>query len=470
MVLAAICSCTVLVIGFVAAVNLAAPMLAAGSLHPSAAQLLWIIDTYVVFFACLVIGGGAAGDRFGRKGVLLTGLGVFALGALVSAAAPSVPVMLAGRAVTGAGAACVLPNTLGVLVNATPPQRRGAAIATWASMTGAGGIAGNVGGGAILAAGSWRWLFAAMVPAALGCAAWVAVTAPRTSRSQRPLRPAGAILLTLASLALLIGIISGPENGWDSAPVISGFTAAAVLFGTWVTAELRARHPLLDPRLFAIPPLRAACLGMLVTFFGMFALFYVNASFLQYVRGFTVLQAGLGIVPMTLAMVFGGRLSGRLSERIGTVRTLAPAFALIGGGLLGLSACGPRTPYVWWGLLLAVIGCGTTLALPRLSADIAGSLPPEQAGIAGGLQATTREFGSALGVAVIGTIITSRFADGTHGAHTVPQALARGLDHQAVVAAFAASAGTGLRVTGILTLAAGALISVLVRRTRRQAG
>lgn len=375
------------------------------------------------------------------------------------ALAPTIPVMLAGRAITGVGAACVLPNTLAIVVRTTPPERRASAIAIWASMTGAGGVVGNVGGGAILSAGLWRWLFAAVVPIALGCAAWVAAAVPSTGRHQRALRPGSAILLTLASLALLLGIISGPESGWASVPVIGGFVMAALLLPAWVVTELRTEHPMLDPRLFRIPRLRAACLGLLVAFFGMFGLFYVNASFLQYVKGFTVLQAGLGIVPMTLAMLFGGRFAGRLSQRASATATLAPAFVLIGGGLLGLSACGPGTPYVYWGLLLAVIGTGSTLALQRLSADIAASLPPEQAGIGGGLQATTREFGSALGVAIIGTIITGQFAASAHGLHNVPGALAAGLSQPAVRAAYAASASAGLRVMGLLTLAAGAVVT-----------
>jgi len=467
-VLAAICACTGLVVGFVASINLAVPMLAAGSLHPSAAQLLWIVDTYVVFFACLVIPGGALGDRFGRKGVLLAGLGVFALGALVSALAPAVPVMLLGRAITGIGAAAVLPNTLAVLVHATPPERRTGAIATWASMTGVGGVIGNIGGGAILTTGEWRWLFAAAVIVAAACAAWVAIVAPRTERHDRALRPVSAILLTLASVALLLGIISGPGNGWASVPVIGGFVVAVVLFAAWVIGELRAEHPLLDPRLFRIPRLRAACLGLLVAFFGMFALFYVNASFLQYGKGFSVLETGLGIAPMTVAMLFGTRFAVRVAGRLGSAGTLSLAFVLIGGGLLGLSTSDTETPYVYYALWLIVIGAGAALALPRLSADISESLPRAQAGVGGGLQSTTREFGSALGVAVIGTVVTSRFAAAADGAHSVPQALVAGLDHGTVVAAYASSATAGLRVMGLLTLIAGAIVvaQTVFRRPR----
>src|SRR5438067_1956473 len=172
--LAVMSACVVLVVGMVASINLAVPMLAASSLHPSASALVWIVDTYVIFFACLVIPGGAAGDRFGRKGVLLAGLLLFALGALISAIAPNVPLLLVSRAITGVGAAAVLPNTLAVLLHAVPAERKGAAIAIWASMTGIGGVLGNVGGGAVLSGGSWRWLFVAAVPLSLVLAVLVA--------------------------------------------------------------------------------------------------------------------------------------------------------------------------------------------------------------------------------------------------------------------------------------------------------
>ncbi|WP_460439135.1 MFS transporter [Amycolatopsis stemonae] len=467
------CACVVLVVGMVAAVNLAVPLLAASTLHPSAPALVWIVDTYVIVFACLVIPGGAAGDRCGRKGVLLAGLGLFAAGALLSAVAPDVVLLLAGRALTGVGAAAVLPNSLAVLLHAVPAERQPATIATWASMTGIGGVAGNVGGGLVLTAGSWRWLFAAAVPAALVAAALVARVAPVSSRHDRRLDPLAAVLLVGASVALLAGIVQGPEAGWGSTVVLTGFACAAVLFTAWVLAELRAEHPLLDPRLFRIARLRSACLGMTTVFFGMFALFYVNASFLQYAKGFGVLGTGLGIIPLTVPMILGGRHVGLLTRRIGLDATVALAFAFVVGGLLGLSTSDTQTSYAAYAAWLLVTGIGVTLALPTLSGVIAGSLPPEQAGVGTGLQATTREFGSALGVAVIGTVLTGRFAAAlppdVRGAHTVAEALARtGRAHE-VVAAFVSGADAGLRVVGVAVLVLGGLVvgeSRLSRRTR----
>ncbi|GAB3576428.1 MFS transporter [Amycolatopsis endophytica] len=474
--LAVMCACVVLVVGMVAAINLAVPMLAASALHPSASALVWIVDTYVVFFACLVIPGGAAGDRFGRKGVLLAGLALFAAGALVSAVAPDVAVLLAGRAVTGIGAAAVLPNTLAVLLHAVPAERRGATIATWASMTGIGGVIGNVGGGAVLSGGSWRWLFAVGVPLALVLAAVVARVAPVSPRHDRRLDPLGAVLFVGASVALLLGIVQGPEAGWGSPVVVAGFACAAVLFAVWVFAELRVGHPLLDPRLFRIAGLRSACLGMTAVFIGMFALFYVNASVLQYGMGFGVLLTGLGVIPLTVPLILGGRYVGDLVRRIGLDATLALAFVFVGGGLLGLSTTGTHTSYAWYAIWLVVTGIGVTLALPTLSGVIAGSLPHAQAGVGTGLQATTREFGSALGVAVVGTVLTGQFvsalpADLRSGdPHTVAQALAAAPPGRAddVITAFVSGADAGLRVIGVIVLVLGALVVLESRLSRRR--
>jgi EmrB/QacA subfamily drug resistance transporter len=467
MVLAASCACTILVVGFVASINLAVPKLAASTLHPSSSQLLWIVDAYVVMFACLVIPAGALGDRYGRKGVVISGLLMFTVGALVSAAANDVPVMLVGRLVTGIGAAGVLPNALAVLMHATTPARRPHAIAVWAAMSGVGGVVGNVGGGAVLSAGSWRWLFIAVAPIAGACAAWVAVSAPRTDRHARALDLRAAVLLTLATLALLLGIVQGPDQGWGSAVVIDAFAAAVVLFAAWILNGLRSAQPLLDPRLFRIPELRAACLGMLIVFFGMFGFFYLNASLMQYGRGFTVLQAGLGAIPLTVPMLVAAKHVPRLAARVGDRIVLAAAFLVIGVGLFGLGTSIDQS-YSAYAAWMILVGAGITLALPTLTIVISSALPREQAGVAGGLQSTTRELGSALGVAVIGTLLTAQFvhhlSDNTgqptgHTPRTVAEALTRlPTHHDAVINAYIAGAGTALKVVALIVLLTGAAV------------
>ncbi|MEV7713216.1 MFS transporter [Streptomyces sp. NPDC088270] len=476
-VLACVSVCTALVVGFVAAINLAVPQLAASSLRPTSSNLLWIVDAYVVIFACLVIPAGAAGDKLGRKGVLMAGLGILACGAVVSALAPNVPVMLIGRAITGLGAACVLPNCVGVLLHATAPERRPHALAIWAAATGVGGVVGNVGGGAVLSAGSWRALFVAVALVAACCLAWAAWSAPRSARHDRTLDLPGTLLFVAAFVALLTGIIEGPERGWGSTVVLAAFACAILLSLCWVRVELRVAHPMLDPRLFRSAALSSAALGMTITFFGSFGLFYVNASLLQYGRGFSVLRAGLGVIPLTVPLLVGTRYVPGLIRRIGIPATLAAAFALTGAGLLGLSYASTMA-YPVYAAGLFVIGLGIMLAAPCLTAQIASALPVERAGIAGGLQSATRELGSALGVAVVGTILTAGFthhlpADLSRHAplpRTVREALTLvPADHTAVTEAFTHGANTALRAAALVVLLAGALVVAGARRAHRTA-
>ncbi len=467
LVLACMCACTALVVGFVAAINLAVPKLAASALRPSSADLLWIVDAYVIVFACLVIPCGAVGDRLGRKGALLAGVGMLAGGAAISALAPGVTIMLGGRALSGLGAALVLPNCVAVLIHATAPQRRTAALATWAAASGIGGVLGNVGGGALLAVGSWQLLFWAVAGLAVVCATWALFAVPRMARHQRSLDLGGAVVFVGMIVALLAGIIEGPEQGWDS-PIVIGTFALSVILGTiWAVVELRSREPMLDPRLFLDLTLSSASLGMLVAFFGNFGLFYVNASLLQYGRGFSVLGAGLGILPLTLPLVFGTRYVPGLVKRFGMPATLSVAFLATAIGLFGLSLSS-GAPYAVYAIFLVVVGIGIMLAGPCLTAEIAQALPPERAGIAGGLQSATRELGSALGVAVIGTVLAAGFADrlpalGATGPapHTVAQALAMApARHDEIVRAFVTSADTALQVASAITLLAGIVVVV----------
>lgn len=480
LVLACVCACTILVVSLIAAINLAVPQLATSGLHPSSSELLWIVDAYIVVFACLVIPGGAAGDRFGRKGVLIVGLIIFAAGAAISAASVNVASLLLGRAITGAGAALVLPNCVGVLVHSTAPKRRSRSLAIWGVMTGMGGLVGNIGGAALLTIGSWRTLFLAIVPISLLCALWTALAVRRSSRSPRSLDPAGTALLITTTISLLIGIIEGPEVGWNSYVVIAAFAVSAVLGVAWVMVELRVRHPLLDPRLFRIPMLSTTSIGMLVMFFGSFGLFYLNASLLQYGRGYSVLQAGLAIMPMTVPMLLGARFVPDMVRRNGIFATLSVAFLAISIGLCGLSYAANQ-PYLAYAAWLVLIGIGFALALPCLTAELTAALPTEQAGIAGGLQSATREFGSALGVAIVGTVLTESFtrhlpASLQHAdpiPRTVAEAVAAAPAQQiAIINSFTTGAESALQVASIITFIASVLVVAAAfqasRRRREQ--
>ncbi|WP_431893100.1 MFS transporter [Nonomuraea sp. bgisy101] len=403
-ILAVMAASVVLAVSLVAAVNLAIPTLAASALRPSPSQLVWIVDAYVIVFACLLIPAGAAGDRFGRKGVLITGLAVFALGSLAAALAPATGVLIAARALSGAGAALVMPASLSLTVGVHPPEERGKAIATWTAATGVAGVLGNVGGGLVMQYLPWQALFLIPVPIAGLLALLTARLAPRLPRHHADLDLPGAALLIAGSVALLFGVIEGPSHGWTSAPVLGAFAFAAVLLAGFVAHQFRTAGPLLDPRLFARTGLRAGTLGVAVLFFGLFALFFVNARYLQEVMGFSPLLTGLAILPLTVPMIVLSRLSARFDQR----RAVLAGLALVLAGLVALSFASAGTPYVLYAVGPTLMGAGMGLSLPHLSHTAVAALPPERAGLGSGLTSAARELGSAVGVAVMGTALATR--------------------------------------------------------------
>lgn len=461
----AMCLCVTLVIGMVSAVNLAIPDLAADALRPSAEAVVWVVDGYVVMFACLLVPAGALADRRGRKGTLLCGMAVFTLGAVICAAAPHIAVLIAGRMISGVGAAAVLPTTLALLVEGLPDQARRKAVALWASMTGLAAVLGNVGGGAAIEYGSWRTLFVCLIPLALCALLLVAAVAPVTARRPGPAAPLAGVLLTAGFLALLYAIVSGPQSGWSAPPVAAACTAAVVLLAAWARHELRARDPLLDPRLFSRPAVHAGAAGMAALFAGMFGLFYLNGQYLQYAKGYGPLEAGVRLLPMAAALLAGPRLGLLIERMCGRRGTVLIGMLVLASGLCVVSAADAYTPYALYalGAGLTALGCGT--ASPLLSHAMMSALPAAKAGTGSALQSLARELGSAVGIAVTGTVTTAVFTarlpaqlSGSDRPTTVAEATSRtSAPHlrRAVVDAFTAGLHAAtLSLAAVITLVA----------------
>ncbi|MCI3276039.1 MFS transporter [Streptomyces cylindrosporus] len=411
--LLALCACVLVAQSMVAAINLLIPQLSSSSLHPSHTEILWTVDAYVIVFASLLIPAGALGDRHGRKGALLTGLALFAAGAATSALATGPALLIAGRGVSGAGAALITPATMSILIRLAGPERRAQAMASWTLAIGLGGMFGNLGGGLVGQFLTWRALFAAMVPLAALLALAVALTTPRTERApaNHP-DPLGTLLLTAALVAVLFAVIEGPTYGWTSARILSALAAGALLAAAFTRHALRSRTPLFDPRVFKSPRLRAASLGMATGFFGLFALFFVNSQYLQDVKGYDPAVTGVAIVPLIVGMALVPKLAARWAAHPRPV--IGAGLALIGLGLLGASTANAGTPYPAYACWLLVISVGTGLSMPALTMGVVTSLPAHQAGLGSGLGTSAREVGAALGVAVAGTVLASH-PDLAHG-------------------------------------------------------
>jgi EmrB/QacA subfamily drug resistance transporter len=421
---------------------------------------------------------------------MLVGLGMFAAGSGLAALAPSVAVLMCARALCGVGAALVLPATLAVTLAQLQPADRPRAVALWSGLTGIGGVLGNLGGGLTAQLGGWRSLFWAGVPIALGAAVLIAARVPDQAPHDDPVDGGGALLLTAGSVALLYGIIDAPQLGWGSWQVLGSLAVAVVLLAAFAGYELRRHRPMLDPRLFALAGVRTGSLGIIALFFALFGLFYVNAQYLQDVKGFSALLTGVAVLPLGAAMMLISPRSPRLAARIGERSTILAGLLLVATGLGLLSLWSAGTPYLVYAVMLIVLSAGMGLALPPLSGLIVHALPPSHAGVSSGLNSTTRELGSAIGVAVLSTILTTRFADhlpaalrdlpgaqGSAARHSIIAALtdARSVADptlrthllNATHAAFIDGTAVGLRVGAALVLLIAALVFLTQPGTQR---
>ncbi|MFJ6858257.1 MFS transporter [Streptomyces werraensis] len=483
---AALGLCVMLVFGLGAGVNLAVGRLATSALHPSPTEVLWIIDSYLIVFGCLLIPAGAVGDRYGRKGALLTGLALMVTGSLASAVAPTVPLLLAARAVTGAGAALILPNSLPLLISCYPPEKRGHAVALWTALSGGGGVAGNVVGGAVLEYFDWQALFAVAAPLAVCGLAATAASVPRVPRHDHVIDTGGVLLLVVTVCGVLFGIIEGPELGWTSPGVLLAFGSAAGFLLVFCRYELRRRHPLLDPRVFRRPGMRAGTLGITVSFVAMYSVFCLNGQYLMDVKDYPAVLAGLGTAPLAVVIFLVSPLAARLADRFGARPVVACGLLVVVAGLGLFSLCGPATPYLLYAGCIAVVGAGSGLSNPPLSNAVVTSVPAHQAGVGSGVNSFSREIGGALGFAVFGTLLNTRFAaalpDGLRlpGGSAGGQALGsvlHGVERSGAGAeplsaqvreAFATGMAESLRVIGLVLLIAAFLVVTWLRPRRQQ--
>lgn len=484
-ILGALCLCLVLVVASVSSVNVAIPTLAR-ELEPTDTQILWIVDAYALVFAGLLLFAGALGDRFGRKGALLTGLVIFALASVLCSQSTSPNVLIACRAVMGIGAALIMPATLSLLTSVFPPHERPKAIATWAGFAGAGGAIGPIMGGALLGSFWYGSVFFVAVPIAALTFAMIWWLAP-TSKEQQAVKldPVGALLSIVGFSSLLFAIIEGPEQGWTSAIVLAGFAVAAAGLAGFVLWERRIEEPMLDMRFFRNPRFTMSSIGITCMFLAMFSTFFVLTQYLQYVRGYSALRSGLAGLPFAFTMIIVSPRSAAIAKRFGTRRVVSVGPLLAAAGLVLLSLCGQDTPYVLLAGTLVLIASGMAVTMPSFTGGIMASVPMHKAGVGSAVNDTTRELGGAIGIAVVGSVVTSvyrnRVADAVAAlppelaeparrnvgrAAGIAQGMAgqTGQEQadaflQAVRDAFVAGGHAGLRVAAVVALAVGGLLA-----------
>jgi len=392
-------------------VNVALPTLVR-ALDADVSELQWVVDAYTLVFAGLLLLAGALGDRYGRRRTLLGGLAVFGAASAWAAYAGSVDGLIAARAVMGAGAAFIMPATLSLLITVfTDVRERTMAIGIWAATAGVGVALGPVAGGFLLDHFWWGSIFIVNVPLIA-----VAIVAGRTlipeSRDPvlRRIDWTGAALSGAGLVALVWAVIEAPAKGWTSAPVLGAFAFAAVALVAFVVWQRRAEEPLLDVRLFRDPRFTAASGTITVLFFALFGFLFLSTQYLQFVLGYSPSGAGLRVLPYAGAMIVFAPLSSKLVARFGTKRVAATGMALFSAGLAVAATLTAGTGYGRLGVALLLMGAGMGLAGAPATESIMGSLPPARANIGSAVNDTTRELGGALGVAVVGSIMSSLYA------------------------------------------------------------
>ena len=390
--------------------NVAIPALVR-SVDASTSQLQWIVDGYTLVFAGLLLTAGSLGDRFGRRGALSLGLGIFCIGSLASAFAGSATTLIFTRAFMGIGASLIMPSTLSLLTNVFhDPTERGRAIGAWAAVAGASGAFGPLIGGLLLQHFWWGSVFLINVPLTLGVLIAGRFLLPTSKDPDAGrLDPFGAVLSIVGLVSLLWGIIEAPTDGWSAPKVVAALGVGVLVLVGFVVWELKSEHPMLNVRFFKNRRFSAANAAITMAFFAMFGASFLITQYLQTVLGFSALDAGARMMPMALAMLVIAPLSPRLVERIGTKIVVGAGLLLATFGLVYTAGVPVADGY--WHLLIGMffIASGMALVMAPATESIMGSLPRNKAGVGSAMNDTTRQMGGALGVAVIGSVLAGAY-------------------------------------------------------------
>lgn len=403
-VLSVMCAGMFLVLLDVTIVNVALPDIAQG-LHASVPSLQWTIDGYAVAIASLLLAGGSIGDRLGHRRVLVTGFVIFGLASLACAMAPNIGALVAGRIAQGVGGALLLPSTMAVIADVYPergPQAR--ALGTWAAVSSLALPAGPLLGGLLVGTSSWRLVFWINVPlVAITLAATLAVVPTSTGRARGRVDAEGLIGLIIALAAFVFTIISIGRGTSVLEPVLAGLIALGALVWTGY-AEWRAQHPilpldLLRRREFLSP--NAVALTMNLVFNG---LLFTVMLYLQDVRGFSPVRAGLIVLPLAVPLVALAPVSGRLTARRGPRTAVSLGCLIAAPGGLFLLGLGVDSGVGWLLIGFGVLGCGAGLVTASVVAAAVRATPADRSGLATGVSNTARQVGTATGVALFGVI------------------------------------------------------------------
>jgi EmrB/QacA subfamily drug resistance transporter len=418
-VLIVICTAVFMLLLDTTIVNIAQRKIQQG-LDADLTQIQWVLDSYLLAYAVLLLSFGRMGDVYGRKKLFMLGMAIFtAASALCAASAwlgetlgvSGVAVLIFSRVLQGVGGAFMMPQSLSLITVAFPPEKRGAAMGIWGGIVALGAVCGPIVGGLIVTDYAWEWIFLINIP--VGIAAIIATIAivPESTdpRASRRIDWGGVLLSGLGIFALVYALIEGNALGWTD-PLILGLGAASVVLLTlFVWWETRQEDPMMKLELFRIRNFWVGSVIALTVSFGMLGIFFPMTIFLQGIRGMSPIEAGLTMTPMSLTLMVAAPLAGRLTDRIGARWILVTGLSLmVGGILLIVSRIDLETD--WRRLLpaLLVTGAGMGMTFAPMTAAAMAEVPPRIAGSASGIINTMRNVGQVLGIAVLGALLQSR--------------------------------------------------------------
>lgn len=376
------------------------------------ADLTWIVDSYTLALAALVLTAGALGDRFGRRATLIVGLALFTISSALPLWLDSPLWLIILRGVAGLGAAFVMPSTLSLLTASFPPERRGTAVGTWAGFAGVGGIIGLIGSGLMLQVWSWKSIF--LVYSVIGLLVLAAAFTIGESVASRRGRPdvAGSVFSALAVGGVVFGLIEGSQTSFGAPLVIAALITSAVSVVAFVLVELRATDPLLDVRYFRRRGFSAGAISVSMQFLTTFGFFLLIVQYLQLVKGYDAIGASTALAPMIVPVMVFSLLSPKITAAVGLRAVSVVGVGAIAAGMLLLTRLSADSTYVdiLWPMLVASVGLGLASA-PGTSA-IVSDIPADEQGVAAAVNDAMREIGAAIGIAISGSILAGRYASG----------------------------------------------------------
>ncbi|MCI0632643.1 MAG: MFS transporter [Actinobacteria bacterium] len=389
-------------------VNVALPTISR-ELGAGVSGLQWIVDGYVLVFASLLLTGGIAGDRYGRKRLFLTGLVIFTAASALSGLSASTGQLVAARALQGAGAALLLPGTLTIITVTFPPHERAKAIGLWAGMSGVALALGPTVGGLMVEHLGWQSVFFLNVPIGI-VAFFVAVRTVRESTSEvtRELDVPGLILGSAALFFATYGLIEANQRGWSDPLIVTSLVAAGVLLAAFLMFEHRSPKAMLPLAFFRIPSFSAGNTVAFSVSLGMFATFFFMSLYMQTIRGYTPFEAGLRFLPMTAVIIVTAPYAGRYASKHGSRIPMTYGLLLAGSGLLLFSRLNVDTPYLLMLPVFVMMGHGIGSTMAPMTAAVMNAVGPERAGLGSAMTNTSREVGGVFGIALLGTLLTTR--------------------------------------------------------------